>query len=66
MVSALKAMGLTVDPAPGGGSHYRAVLDGKVYPIPAHNGTKTEIADVYIKGVCRCFSLDYAELKKKL
>ena len=29
-------------------------MSGKTYIIPAHNGEKTEITDVYIRAVCRC------------
>ena len=40
--------------------------DGKTYPIPAHNGLKTEISDEYIRGLCRCFGLDETEFRKLL
>jgi hypothetical protein len=43
-----------------------AKRDGKVDPIPSHNALKGEIADNYIRGVCRCFGLDEAELRSKL
>lgn len=39
---------------------------GVTYPIPAHNGFKSEIPDVYIRGACRAFGLDYDDVKKKL
>ncbi|GMV44040.1 MAG: hypothetical protein AMXMBFR64_57560 [Myxococcales bacterium] len=53
----LEARGVAVVEA-GGRHPYRAERDGKVYPIPAHNGLKSELADVFIRGVCRCFGLD--------
>jgi hypothetical protein len=40
--------------------------DGKTYPIPAHNGMKTEISDVYIRGLCRCFQIDEAAFRAQL
>lgn len=58
-------MGVAVEP-PNSGSHYRAVKDGKVYPVPAHNGERSEISDVYIRGLCRAFDLNYEDLKKHL
>lgn len=63
---ALEALGLVVTVADGT-SHWKVVgPNGKTYPIPAHNGLKTEIADVYIRGVCRCFGIDPKELAKHL
>jgi hypothetical protein len=62
---ALEALGLTVT-SPNGGSHWKASRNGKTYPIPAHKGEKTEIGEIYIKGVCRCFDLDIDELRKLL
>jgi hypothetical protein len=62
---ALEAMGITVT-EPASGSHWKAQRDGKTYPIPAHNGPKTEIDDCYLRGVCRCFGLDEKALRKLL
>jgi hypothetical protein len=63
---ALAKFGVTVLPGKGT-SHYRAIdASGKTYPIPAHNGLKTELTDVYIKGVCRCFNIDYESFRKAL
>lgn len=47
---------------PRKGSHWKAIRasDGKVYPLPAHNGLKTELPDVYLRGLCRCFAWDFA------
>ncbi len=38
---------------PRSGSHWKARLGTDCYPIPAHNGLKTEISDRYINGLCR-------------
>lgn len=44
--------------APSSGSHWKFVgPDGKTYPVPAHNGERTEISREYIRGLCRCFQL---------
>ncbi len=52
---------------PAGGSHYKARRPGcRVYPIPAHNGERTQIPDEYIRGLCRNFGIDYAEMKRLL
>lgn len=61
----LTALGIAVE-EPSSGSHWKASNDGKTYPIPASNGLKTEISDKYIKGLCRCFSLDVDDFTKKL
>lgn len=61
---ALESMGLEVL-KPGSGSHWKAVRPGKggkTFPIPAHNGEKTEIGDQYIRAVCRCFEIDPEDL----
>lgn len=65
IVRVLKASGVDVE-KPNSGSHWKAVLDGKTYPIPAHNGDKTEIDNKYIRGVCDCFDLNVDDFKKKL
>lgn len=62
---ALDAFGVEVS-EPGSGSHWKAQANGKTYTIPAHNGPKTELSDVYINGVCRAFDIDPKELKKLL
>lgn len=63
---ALQKMGATVSPSPGGSSHWHVEKDGKMYPIPAAHGDKTEIAENYLRGVCRALALDEAELRKLL
>ncbi len=55
---------------PSKGSHWRALgtRNGRPtsYPIPAHNGPKTEISDVYIRGACRAFGLSETEFFARL
>lgn len=65
LVRALAEHGIDVQ-KPKKGSHWRAVRDGRTYPIPAHNGEKTEIPDTYVNGVCRAFELDADAVKKAL
>jgi hypothetical protein len=52
--------------APGSGSHFKARRGSTVFPIPAHNGPKSEIDDRYIRAVCRAFDLDENELRRLL
>jgi len=66
---ALESKGLEVFKPSSGGSHWKVVRpgkSGKTFPIPAHNGEKTEISDSYIKAVCRCFEIDLEDLRKNL
>lgn len=66
LTKALRKRGIAVE-TPNRSSHYKAVgPSGKTYPIPAHNGPKTEISDVYVKGVCRAFGIDEAEFRADL
>lgn len=52
---------------PNRGSHWLAKKAGfRTYPIPAHNGEKTEIPDVYIRGFCRNFGIDREEFKARI
>ena len=52
---------------PRTGSHWKAISkSGLSFRITAHNGLKSEIPDVYIRGICRTFEIDLAEFKKKL
>jgi len=52
----LKQHGITVAT---GSKHFQARKDGfSMYPIPAHNGLKTEIPDKYLKGLCKHFKID--------
>lgn len=63
--SALTKLGIQIVERSGKGSHV-LVDDGKghTYPLPLHHGTKTELSDVYVRGLCRALDLDYAELRK--
>jgi hypothetical protein len=65
LARALQALGVTVEP-PSSGSHFKARRGSIVFPIPAHNGPKTEIDDRYIRAACRAFDLDESELRKLL
>jgi hypothetical protein len=52
---------------PNRGSHWLAKKPGfRTYPIPAHNGERTETSDVYIRGLCRNFEIDAAEFRERL
>ena len=56
----LKDYGVTVEPA---SRHFAARREGySVYPIPAHNGLKTEIPNKYLKGCCKHFEIDPSKL----
>ena len=64
----LRELGIAVE-EPTGGSHWKARrLDGtgRPYPLAAHNGPRSEITEPYLRGVCKHFGLDLAELRKKL
>ena len=64
---AARAVGLDVLKPKGKHSwKARRASDGVTYPIPAHNGTKTEIANKYIDGLCRAFGLDVSDFKNRL
>ena len=66
LANALGEYGVRVE-KPKKGSHWKAKRDGDgTYPIPAHNGMRTEISDVYIQGVCRHFAIDEDELRDLL
>lgn len=52
---------------PSSGSHWKAKKDGfRTYPVPAHNGERTEISDPYIRGLCRNFGIAFEEFLAKL
>jgi hypothetical protein len=65
--AALAKLGVRVSERSGKGSHV-VVDDGKghSYPLPLHHGTKTELSEVYVRGLCRALDLDYEELRKNL
>jgi hypothetical protein len=62
----LVSLGFTVV-APSSGSHWK-IRDkaGKVYPLPCPNGERSEISDVYLKGLCRTYGLDFSDFKGRL
>ncbi len=51
---------------PKKGSHYKFVKGSVMYPVPAHNGLRSEIGAEYVKGLCRRFGLDFGQLVKDL
>ena len=61
----LESFGGAIDD-PSSGSHFHATRGGKLCPVPAHNGLKTEISDIYIKKLCRVLGIDYDEFVKNL
>lgn len=65
IVRAVQALGGSVD-EPNSGSHWKARFGTEMYPLPAHNGLKEEISDIYIRAMCRNLRLDYETLKKHL
>jgi hypothetical protein len=63
---AVKEFGIRAEPVKGS-AHWKLIgQDGRVYPLPCHNGERTEISDHYLRGLCRTFGIDLAELKEKL
>ena len=65
--AALAKLGARISERPGKGSH--VVVDdgrGHSYPLPLHHGIKTELSDVYVRGLCRALEIDYEELRKQL
>jgi hypothetical protein len=53
----LKSHGVAVE-EPTKGSHFKATKAGfPMYPLPAHNGRRSELSDVYIRKCCKHFKL---------
>ena len=65
--AALTKLGVRISERAGKGSHV-VVDDGKghAYPLPLHHGSKTELSDVYVRGLCRALEIDYEEFRKLL
>jgi hypothetical protein len=63
---AVKAFGATVEEPPSGGSHYKVCKGGAVFPITAHNGLKSEISNIYLRGLCRFLGCTLDDFKKEL
>lgn len=62
----MKGFGLSIE-RPSSGSHWKWTRQGsRPYPVPAGNGLKTEIADVYVKGMCRHFSIEHGVVLEAL
>lgn len=67
LVRALRQLGVRVDEAAGGGSHFKASKAGyRSYPLSLHNGLKSEVSDKYISGVAQAFDLDEKTLRALL
>ena len=67
LVKALRKLGITVKQRPGKGSH--AILDdgkGHTYTLPLHHGERTELSDVYLRGLCRAFEIEDFEAFRRL
>lgn len=62
---ALAAKGVELE-QPSSGSHWHFVRGTTAYPVPAHNGLKSEIGNEYIRGLCHAFAINFRELKKEL
>lgn len=67
ILPALRACGIEGYLRTGKGSHC-ILYDGKnrAYTVTLHNGDKSEISDVYLRGICRAFGIDYKTFKSKL
>lgn len=69
LVRALRAFDIELRDHKKGAHPWKATgksrVDGttQLYPIPAHNGSKTEVRDCYIRGVAQKFGLDEDELR---
>ena len=62
---AASAVGVIVE-EPASGSQCKFKRDGLTYPIAAHSGPKTEVSDVYVRGLCRVFALSAEGFAAKL
>ena len=63
LIRAGRQWGIVVEP-PGSGSHWIARKGELAFPLPCHNGGKSEIDDIYIRRMCRAFGVDEKELRK--
>ena len=62
---AIETLGGTVI-EPNSGSHWKVRINGRMYPIPAHNGLRTELSDRWIDGACRSLGIDKETLRALL
>jgi hypothetical protein len=51
-----------------GGKHNKKLVRAgfRSYTIPAHNGSKSEISNVYVSGLCRNFQIDEDEFRGRM
>lgn len=57
----IRAAGGTIEP--GKGSHLKVKnKDGRAYPIPAHNGMKSEVPPEYVKGLAKHLGISVDDL----
>lgn len=61
LARALEAYGVKLEELHGK-HNWRFVRGAFIYPVPAHNGLKSEISDVYVNGAARAFSIEKHEL----
>jgi hypothetical protein len=60
-------MGLDIElHKPNSGSHWLLRSAAVSYPLPLHNGLKSEVSDVYLKGLCRAFGIDFQVFRQYL
>lgn len=64
----MKACGVAAyQKRPGKGSHViLADGNGNVYAVSLHNGDRTVLSDVYLRGMCRAFGVDFETFRAKL
>jgi len=58
---------LKLEERTGKGSHI-VIRDqhGHTFPLSLHRGEHSEISEVYLRGLCRVFLLDYDDFRKRL
>ena len=57
--------GVTID-EPSSGTHWKIRHNARTYPIPLHNGPRSEVSDVYIKGVARFLGIEAKALLNRI
>jgi hypothetical protein len=58
----LSKRGFTIEP---GAKHFKVTApDGKAYMLPCHNGARTELTKIYLRGLCRAFGLTEEDLNE--
>lgn len=56
----LTKLGYTIEP---GAKHYKVTApNGVAYMLPCHNGARTELTKIYVRGLCRAFGLTEQDL----